>query len=222
MAWKWSVKIALVLISHRLFPAVPSSLSDKQACPPADPGFYSASHIPNTTASWVLIAESSLPGMIETIKRTQLNFSHPAGRTQGPALWFLPPPPLSNYPWCMCGPDCRKLLAVDRCYLPSALNLPPQNGSWWSWPWDPCLHHLVIGRVKDNEVLWRSSMVCIRYLLISVWYPHPFSWLKILLLSFGKLPLFHCVKSHWDYQSEHLATSPHVTKVHLAGFSLIL
>lgn len=97
-----------------------------------------------------------------------------------------------------------------------------RNGSWWSWPWDPCLHHLVIGRVKDNEVLWRSSMVCIRYLLISVWYPHPFSWLKILLLSFGKLSLFHCVKSHWDYQSEHLVTSPHVTKVRLTGFSLIL
>ena len=30
-------------------------------------------------------------------------------------------------------PDCRKLLAVDRCYLPSALKLPPQNASWWPW-----------------------------------------------------------------------------------------
>lgn len=104
MARKRSVKIAPILTSHLFFPAVPSSLPDKQACPPADPGFYSASHIPNTTASWVLIAESSLPGMIETIKRTQLNFSHPAGWAQGPALLFLPPPPPSNYPWYMCGP----------------------------------------------------------------------------------------------------------------------
>lgn len=101
-------------------PRVPSGTfktSWRTGCPPAAPGLCSASHVPNTTASWVLIAESSLPGMIETIKRTQLNFSHPAGWAQGPALLCLPPPPLGNYPWSMCGPASAGNWAVDRCYL---------------------------------------------------------------------------------------------------------
>lgn len=129
MARKLSVKIAPVLTSHLLFPAVPSSLPDKQAWPPADPGFYSASHIPNTTASWVLIAESSLPGMIETIKRTQLNFSHPAGWAQGPALLRLPPASpqqlSSVHVWSSF---CGRLWVVDRCYLAFPLNLAPWKG----------------------------------------------------------------------------------------------
>lgn len=141
MARKLSVKIAPVLTSHLLFPAVPSSLPDKQAWPPADPGFYSASHIPNTTASWVLIAESSLPGMIETIKRTQLNFSHPAGWAQGPALLRLPrafPQQLSSvHVWSSF---CGRLWVVDRCYLAFPLNLAPWKGVWW--PWWMCLAFL--------------------------------------------------------------------------------
>lgn len=71
--------------------------------PSCRPGILFCLTHPSTTASWVLIAESSLPGMIETIKRTQLNFSHPAGWAQGRALLFLPLPPPSNYPWYMCG-----------------------------------------------------------------------------------------------------------------------
>lgn len=55
------------------------------------------------------------------------------------------------------------------------------------------------------ELLQRSKVVSIRPSLISTRYPCPRLPVKISLLPFGKLPLFHCIEAHWDCQLKHTA-----------------
>ena len=85
---------------------------------------------------------------------------------------------------------------------------------------DISLYHLTTGRVKDTELLQRSSMVSIRHLLISVCI-HPLLQVKkYTFFPLGNHLASTVLRLTGIADQSILPPSPHVAKGSLAGFSL--